>query len=468
MAPGRRLTLLAAVGCLAGAGLAEVLAILLHSPAFALGALGAEAAGFLLLAGGGLDAALVALVVVVPVLTVELGLGDAGKTVSSDKLALAVLGGAWWVRRAGAAAGDLLRVPAVWFWIAYLAVCGLSALRVGVSLRETWSVAEQAAYATVFWLALDVFRSPSALRRVLLAASVGAALVAALGVVEGAVNLVLERPLPLYFKQAVMPSHYSFGSTVAHTNFLGAYLVLMAPVLVALALVHRAPWRPIMLVGAGLVGTVIVHARSIGALAGLLAAATLLVTFGRPPRALPRAVRAGVVAALVVLALGAGAVIAAKLGQNPQPIGVRIATLRIGLVVLAEHPLLGGGAGAYTDRSGSIERALYGRELTEYHREGDVMSAHDGYLDIAAERGVLGLAAVLAVLAAVLVPGLTGAVRRRDGSERLLAAAAVAGLVGFALQALTENLFQYSKVAMMFWIMAAALVRLAAPPTTEG
>ena len=30
----------------------------------------------------------------------------------------------------------------------------------------------------------------------------------------------------------------------------------------------------------------------------------------------------------------------------------------------------------------------------------------------------------------------------------------------FVVQAFTENLFQYSKVAAMFWIMAAALVRL--------
>jgi len=42
----------------------------------------------------------------------------------------------------------------------------------------------------------------------------------------------------------------------------------------------------------------------------------------------------------------------------------------------------------------------------------------------------------------------------------MLVVGLLAGVVAFAAQAMTENLFSFSKVSTIFWIMAAALVSL--------
>jgi len=59
----------------------------------------------------------------------------------------------------------------------------------------------------------------------------------------------------------------------------------------------------------------------------------------------------------------------------------------------------------------------------------------------------------------VLLAGFRAYLRADDRATKLLIGGLMAGLVAFMIQALTENLFAYSKVAAIFWILAAALVR---------
>jgi len=79
-------------------------------------------------------------------------------------------------------------------------------------------------------------------------------------------------------------------------------------------------------------------------------------------------------------------------------------------------------------------------------------------MNVAVERGVGALIAFLGLLGAIVMSGLRRSVRAGDVDRDVIVVGLLAGLVAFAAQALTENLFSYSKVSTIFWIIAAALV----------
>jgi O-antigen ligase len=293
---------------------------------------------------------------------------------------------------------------------------------------------------------------------VLGAAGLAGGVVAGLGLVEAGIRLG-GHDLALYFKQGTMVTHYSFGSTIGHTNYLAAYLALVLAPLVALAAVADGGWRRGWLAAsAAVIGLVLALARSIGALVGLSVGALVaaVLTFKAKPSR-----RAGLVLGLLLLIVTAGGATVAvrKLADSTNPIGVRVATLQIGLVAIAERPIAGFGADGYSRESNRLERQVFGRPLTEFRAPSEPLSAHNAYLDLAVERGLPALATFVGLLGAVLLAGFRAYRRADDRATKLLIGGLMAGLVAFMIQALTENLFAYSKVAAIFWILAAALVR---------
>src|SRR5262249_34888449 len=107
-----------AVAALAATWAGEWLAIANRSRTIAVAALVLYALGFLALAAMRPALAVVALVVALPIVTIEVGFGDVEKTVSGDKIAVAVVAGVWLVRRGRQAAPSLLRRPAIRWWLA--------------------------------------------------------------------------------------------------------------------------------------------------------------------------------------------------------------------------------------------------------------------------------------------------------------------------------------------------------------
>ena len=208
-----------------------------------------------------------------------------------------------------------------------------------------------------------------------------------------------------------------------------------------------------------MIGIVLVLARSIGALAGVAVAALVVLAIGLM-RTRSRQVRAALaILAILAVAITAG-IATAKLGGNDASITVRAATLRIGLAAVQERPWLGFGTNGFAHESARIERALFGRELVELHPANQPFSAHDAYMNVAVERGLGALVAFLGLLTVIVVSGLRRSARIPDVDRDMLVVGLLAGVVAFAAQAMTENLFSYSKVSTIFWIMAAALVSL--------
>jgi putative inorganic carbon (hco3(-)) transporter len=174
-----------------------------------------------------------------------------------------------------------------------------------------------------------------------------------------------------------------------------------------------------------------------------------------------RAIRASLaVVAILAVTITAG-IAAAKLGGNDASITVRAATLRIGLAAVQERPWLGFGTNGFAHESGRFERALFGRELLELHPANQPFSAHDAYMNVAVERGVGALIAFLGLLSVIVISGLRRSESVGDVDRDVLVIGLTAGIIAFATHAMTENLFSYSKVSTIFWIVAAALVSLA-------
>src|SRR5262249_16769719 len=156
----------------------------------------------------------------------------------------------------------------------------------------------------------------------------------------------------------------------------------------------------------------------------------------------------------------AAEVTVSKLNNDKASVTVRAATLRIGFAAVQERPWLGFGTNGFARESSRIERELFGRELLELHRANQPFSAHDAYMNVAVERGLGTLVAFLGLLAVIVISGLRWSATPGVGDRDVLAVGLLAGIVAFGAQALTENLFSYSKITTIFWIMAAALVSL--------
>lgn len=114
----------------------------------------------------------------------------------------------------------------------------------------------------------------------------------------------------------------------------------------------------------------------------------------------------------------------------------RLAHYRAGLVMAREHPWLGVGAGNFNARY---------REYTEVWRFRIPRShAHNAYIQVAAQTGLIGLMAYLALIVTVALR-LQSRWRSTSGSARII----VIGAIGVSVAVATHNLFDYLHVGVL-------------------
>src|SRR5437870_4735734 len=214
-----------------------------------------------------------------------------------------------------------------------------------------------------------------------------------------------------------------------------------------------------------------------GALAGLGAAALLLVAIAFSTARGVWLATVAVVATLVLMARGrtaglaAGVIAAAALlafavsrdlrreaahmfGLGGPNAG-RVAIYAANLDIIHAHPVLGLGFGRY-------QRAAL--PFYAAHPDADRRShAHSDYLQIAAEAGLTGLAAFALLFAAALRAGWPAIADAPDAAVRATAAGAWAGIVGFLVGGITQYNFGDNEVAIAMWTALAVLMRLREP-----
>jgi O-antigen ligase len=231
------------------------------------------------------------------------------------------------------------------------------------------------------------------------------------------------------------------GFTARHSgpetdaNFWGRTLVLWVPVAAGLALPHLRRARGIAAAGAGaMVVAGIYLTQSRGALlAAAMAGVLFLLLAGERYRRYLFVVPVVVVFALALPGVGSRLATLGQLGEATQRAGEgslvsRFEVMRQGATMFLEHPATG--VGAHNFRLADAEYARRSGLLGV-----EPMAAHNAYIEMAAEGGIIGLATWLLFLGAPAYVALR-VVRSGDGEDRLTAAAVISGLAGWGFASL--------------------------------
>jgi O-antigen ligase len=163
---------------------------------------------------------------------------------------------------------------------------------------------------------------------------------------------------------------------------------------------------------------------------------------------------------LLVLPLATAAALVASPGLRTQ-IGSaftieanvgRVAIWQANLDIVREHPVLGLGFGRYR----AVAPRYYARHPAADRRS----HAHNNFLQIAAEAGLVGLAAFTLLFATALRFGIDGVRRARDPERRALGAGATLAVTAFLLGGLTQYTLGDSEVATAMWAALAVAMRV--------
>jgi O-antigen ligase len=325
------------------------------------------------------------------------------------------------------------------------------------------------AYAVLFLATRAVCESAADLRRLRLAPIVAAAPVSLYAIVQ----IAGLDPI-VYARVSGLGGFVRPFATLGHPNFLSAFLVMTAP-LVVHALV-RALGRGQRVVAAALGAIAVVSMAAVaiavsrGAWLALAAAALVMVigamVVGERPAVAAIGVLAGggacvIVALALVLRGGVGGMVLAGLGQRLRQLGdagSRQHIWRAAWEIFRDHPLVGSGLDTF-------QLAFAGKRTAAYWNiewNGSPTRAHNEALNLLATQGLLGALGALALLVGV---ALVARRALRSTDDRLLVLALIAGGAAFVVQDLFS--FTVAGCGTLVVTQAALLSRLASPGVTS-
>jgi O-antigen ligase len=355
------------------------------------------------------------------------------------------------------------RTPLDAVLLACFAAFALSTLASGRPLRavgwdRTWVAI---AYFGVYWWLDDAADAVRFARRLVL----GATAVAAYGILQHYTGVDWYREL-LGRRRYVRPRVAGAGGFAA-VGFFRNYLTYAHTLVLPLGFALAAPVRRLRLVSVTLIALALVFSTARGAWIAAAVMALGLVVVG--PGALGRAGRGRAAlggAAVLIGAMLAAAAISPGFRAQVTPgltradwnVG-RMAIYAANLEMVRDHPILGVGFGTYVRGS----RPYYDRHPLADRRS----HAHNNFLQIAAEAGLVGLAAFTLVFATALRFGAEAVARSRDPAARATALGACLALVGFLTGGLTQYTFGDNEVATAMWATTALLMRLYSDSTRD-
>jgi O-antigen ligase len=277
----------------------------------------------------------------------------------------------------------------------------------------------------------------------------------------------------------------SFGNR----QLFAGFLALLAPLMIALSFAELSPSRKIAVQVAAVLscaGLLLAQTRSawIGLIVGLSVVAVLAIS-QKPEREGRRlASRKAVIVPIVVL-MAASTGLFLALSNAASQIGERAATLSApgrdvsfqqrqalwqgALQMVRERPLLGYGIGAYPFVQ--AERAPIGRPAALVATGGPSLMemAHNEYLQMAAEIGVPGLLAYLALLGLFLATMVRALGTKAAGLSRMVIIGVTAGVCAQMVDAVSNPAWRYADVSGFFWaVLGLGMAATAAKRSGEA
>ena len=305
----------------------------------------------------------------------------------------------------------------------------------------------------VFVIAFDVYRRGASIQPLIAATAIGTLVVTVIAVVQ----VVLRLGPPSYEVRGFVRAFGPFG----HPNQLAIYYELTLPILLAVILLRMrlgplaqqggifSGWWLLLIataLGAGFIGAISTQSRGggLGVAAGVAAVAFLALFPSH--RLIAIAAAAGFGFLIVGLAIGTTLVIYSQDGPVGAPVQVTSANFAVqerlahwyGAVQMAMiQPILGVGAGNF-DGHFREATAVWRFRIGRGH-------AHNTYLQMLAQSGVVGLAAYLAMLGSVAIVMLRGL--RLPSSHEYKAV--VIGAAGMTAAMCVHGVFEYVHVLSM-------------------
>jgi putative inorganic carbon (HCO3(-)) transporter len=230
---------------------------------------------------------------------------------------------------------------------------------------------------------------------------------------------------------------------------LATYLIVTLPLLVSATTQHRgwsrAFWWAVILSATAALG----RTGAMGAWLALAVGLSVMISCSGPLR------RAGLVI-LGVLAFGGAVYVSCREDLaslvSMTDIGTmdRWAMWQAALRMIQERPLLGHGVNTFM--ANYLSYWVGGEQMPRY--------AHNCYLQVAAETGIPGAVAFLAVLGCLFSRLVVGWRRMASDSRKLLVGF-LAGLLAFVVQAAIDTNFYALRQAALFWSLAGVALGFA-------
>lgn len=243
-------------------------------------------------------------------------------------------------------------------------------------------------------------------------------------------------------------------------NALGSFLVMTLPVGLALAVTPQRPWVRLAGIGAVAAGLpALIFTFSRGAWLAFAAASALVLLLELRRRPAREQLRLLSVNGMIVLLVGVvvyalyGDEILARLQRSPaESLEIRSQLNWAALRVFRENPIFGVGPNVFP------------LELLGSNESDAVAPAHDLYLLVLAEAGLVGLLIFVAQLLRCLRPPAIGADGVAPDLATTIHLGLWAGFVGFLVHQVVDITYAMPAVFRTFWLVATLCLFLQRPP----
>jgi O-antigen ligase len=298
-------------------------------------------------------------------------------------------------------------------------------------------------------LAVGLIRTQAWVRRMVGAISVSLVLVAVLGIAQ---YLFAELSVQYVDQRLFADLGARVFSTLENPNILAEYLILGLPVLLSVTVTQKRPLNGFwLLLGCGVVGVCLVLTWSRGAWLGALACVLLfLLLMGH--KAL----------SYLLLAVAPTVAIVHYLPDQMLRRFISIGSLQDSSIRYRVHLWEGVGKmlGDYWYCGVGVGEAAFCEVYSRYALPGiaGAMHAHNLYLQLLCELGVVGLSMFLVTIVMFICYALWYATGRGERSGRMMVLGGMCGIIAVLLMGLTDHIFYNYRIFLIFWLLIGIVV----------